>query len=76
MFFIACPLGKYDTNCSKDCPFGRYGLFCKEICNCNETECDKTRGCLKKGKFVYGENKTCLCISSQLISFIIPLDPF
>lgn len=44
----ACPKGTFDRNCSKECSIGYYGLFCKEKCKCNETECDKALGCLKK----------------------------
>lgn len=35
---------------------GFYGFICKYKCNCNEIECDKFFGCLKKGEYVYGNN--------------------
>lgn len=61
----ACPPGKFYKNCSKDCPLGFYGFLCEQKCNCNETECDKALGCLKK------DSKSLKTIG--LIYWIIPV---
>lgn len=46
-FYLECPLGYYDSNCSKACSFPLYGKDCQSQCNCNYRLCDHKLGCTK-----------------------------
>lgn len=46
-FFIACPKGTYDCNCSSRCPDNTYGYFCAKRCDCKEYYyCNHVHGCI------------------------------
>lgn len=49
---IECKIGYYWTNCGRKCPFPFYGEKCKEMCQCQEHNCDFANGCYQ-GKYIF-----------------------
>lgn len=42
-----CSPGYSGVNCNKKCPYPTYGTRCQDTCNCTETLCNITAGCLR-----------------------------
>ncbi|XP_062610787.1 multiple epidermal growth factor-like domains protein 10 [Saccostrea cucullata] len=43
---VKCPKGYTATNCSEKCRYPSYGVECQLECQCNETECHYSTGCM------------------------------
>ncbi|XP_061195131.1 uncharacterized protein LOC133203352 [Saccostrea echinata] len=42
-----CPIGFYHWNCAKKCSYPTYGRDCQKKCDCNESLCSFSFGCIK-----------------------------
>ena len=59
LIFLECTVGSWGDNCTNVCPYPFFGDGCTNICGCNQTMCNKEKGCLNLGKnfnFVFLEN--------------------
>nr|XP_034334258.1 multiple epidermal growth factor-like domains protein 6 [Crassostrea gigas] len=41
-----CMAGYIGRNCTSKCPFPYYGVECQQECNCNQTLCNISTGCI------------------------------
>ncbi|XP_061195651.1 multiple epidermal growth factor-like domains protein 10 isoform X2 [Saccostrea echinata] len=53
---VRCPTGYIAINCSEKCTYPSYGEDCQHECQCNETECHHSTGCMNISTGTYRTN--------------------
>lgn len=56
MVCVECEVGYIGPHCKTPCPCPAYGHTCRLLCNCNQSECDKIKGCVTDGQLVHQTN--------------------